>query len=139
MNPAILSRVLMESMAHRQNYIERLEQKKRRKLESGLISDRFPDVSDIVVQMTYFQRAVNPVLMSRTINFWPSHHAYFNMDCMQKECVDGGFDLTPVITAMIAQRRKTGKGKIFCNGSVNPPAPDHASVTFEITITYNAR
>ncbi|MBS1112984.1 MAG: hypothetical protein H6Q92_747 [Nitrospirae bacterium] len=126
-------------MAHKQNYLERMERNKQRKLESGLISERFPEVSDIVVHMTYYQKAVNPVLMSRTINFWPTHHAYFNMDCMKKDCVDGGFDLTSVIINMIKHQKKSAKGKLNCHGSVIPPASEHASIDYEITIKYNKK
>jgi hypothetical protein len=126
-------------MAHKQNYLERMERNKQLKLEAGLISERFPEVSDIIVQMTYYQNSVNPVMMSRTINFWPSHHAYFNMDCMKKECLDGGFDLTSVIVEMIKHHKKSTKGKLNCNGSVIPPASDHASIAYEISIIYNRK
>lgn len=114
-----------------------MEKNKQRKMEAGLISERFPEVSDIIVQMTYYQNAVNPVLMSRTINFWPSHHAYFNMDCMKRDCIDGGFDLTDIIAGMIKNHKKSSRGKLCCNGSVIPPADEHASVSYEITIKYN--
>jgi hypothetical protein len=126
-------------MAHKQNYLEKLERNKQQKLASGLISERFPGVSDIIVHMTYYQTAINPVLMSRTINFWPTHHAYFNMDCMKKDCVDGGFDLTSVIHDMIKHQKKSAKGKLSCNGSVIPPVSDHASIAYEITIKYNKK
>jgi len=126
-------------MAHKQNYVERIERNRQLKLEAGLISERFPDVSDIIVQMTYYQNAANPVLMSRTIHFWPSRHAYFNMDCMRKECLDGGFDLTPVIIQMIKHRKKLAEGKLRCAGSVTPPAADHANISYKISITYKKK
>lgn len=126
-------------MSHKQNYLEKTERNKQLKLEAGLISERFPEVSDIVMQMTYYQNAANPVLMSRTINFWPSHHAYFNMDCMKKDCLDGGFDLTSVVLDMIKHRKKSAKGKMKCNGSVTPPLSDHASIAYEISIIYNKK
>lgn len=126
-----------DSLAHKQNYLERVEKNKQLKLKAGLISDRFPEVSDIIVHMTYYQKAVNPVLMSRTINFWPSHYAYFNMECMKKDCIDGGFDLTSVIVKMIKHHKKSAKGKMCCNGHIIPPASEHASITYEISIKYN--
>jgi len=113
-----------------------MEQSKQRKLEAGLISERFPGVSDIVVRMTYYHRGANPVLMVRTVNFWPSQHAYFNMDCMIKGCLDGGFDLTSVIKRMVKNHKKAEKGKLICNGKSDTLAPDHASIAYEITIRY---
>jgi hypothetical protein len=129
--------LLKGKMAHRQNYIESLELNKQRRLAAGLISERFPKVLEIVIRMTYYQKGVNPILMVRIVNFWPSRHAYFNMDCMLKDCVDGGFDLTSVITNMIKNHEKSGKGKLICNGKSDTLASDHASIAYEVSIKYN--
>jgi len=123
-------------MAHRQNYLEKIELNKQRRLAAGLVSECFPGVSDIVVRMTYYQNAVNPILMFRTVNFWPSQSAYFNMNCMIKGCVDGGFDLTSVITGMIKDHKKSEKGKLLCNGNIGALASDHASIAYQIRVKY---
>jgi len=130
---------LKEKMAHKQNYVERMELNKQQKIISGLVSERFPEVSSIVIRMTYYHKAVNPVLMVRTVNVIPTSYAYFNMDCMIKDCVDGGFDLTSVITDMVKHHKKLEKGKLVCsgNGKDHALASDHASITYEIKIQYN--
>ena len=130
---------MKEKMAHKQNYVERMELNKQQKIISGLVSERFPEVSSIVIRMTYYHKAVNPVLMVRTVNVIPTSYAYFNMDCMIKDCVDGGFDLTSVITDMVKHYKKLEKGKLICsgNGKDHPLASDHASITYEIKIQYN--
>lgn len=124
-------------MVHRQNYVENMEQSRQRKLAAGLISECFPKVSDIIIHMTYYQKAANPVMMNRIINFWPTQYAYFNMDCMIKGCVDGGFDLTSVIAKMIKNRKKSEKGKLTCNGKSDTLSSDHASVTYQINVKYS--
>ncbi len=123
-------------MSYRQNYLERVELKKQCRLASGLVSEQFPEVSDIVIRMTYYQKAAIPILMVRNVNFWPSRHAYFKMDCMIKGCSDGGFDLTSVISNMIKIHKKSEKGKLLCNGTIDALASDHASIAYQITITY---
>jgi len=130
---------MKEKMAHKQNYVERMELNKQQKIISGLVSERFPEVSGIVIRMTYYHKAVNPVLMVRTVNIIPTSYAYFNMDCMIKDCVDGGFDLTSVITDMVKHHKKLEKGKLVCsgNGKDHALASDHASITYEIKIQYN--
>src|SRR4030065_2634452 len=132
---------MKEKMAHKQNYVERMELNKQQKIISGLVSERFPEVSSIVIRMTYYHKAVNPVLMVRTVNVIPTSYAYFNMDCMIKDCVDGGFDLTSVITDMVKQHKKLGKGKLVCNGNGKDStlASDHASIAYEIKIKYSSR
>jgi hypothetical protein len=125
-------------MAHKQNYLEKAELNKQRKLESGLVSECFPGVSFIVIQMTYYLKGIDQASMVRTVNFWPSRHAYFNMDCMIKDCVDGGFDLTSVIALMIKKREKSGKGEISCKGKISNRASQHSRVAYKITIKYGA-
>lgn len=124
-------------MAHRQNYLDRIERNKQRKLSAGLISECFPEVSEIIMRMTYYQKATNSIMMFRTVNFWPSHHAYFNMDCMIKDCNDGGFDLTSVITKMIQNHKKFAKGKLLCNGNIDALTSEHASIAYQITVKYS--
>lgn len=124
-------------MAHKQNYVERMQLNKQHGLASGLLSDRFPEVSGIVIHMTYYHKGVNPILMVRVVNFFPSGHAYFNMECMIKGCVDGGFDLTSVITDMIKNHEKMRKGKLVCNGKGDALPSDHASIAYKIRIQYN--
>ena len=126
-------------MAHKQNYVENMELSKQRRLEAGLVSERFPGVADIVVRMIYYHKGANPVLMVRTVNFWPSQHAYFNMDCMIKGCTDGGFDLTPVITEMDKKHQKLKKGNLACCGKNADLASDHANIAYEVTITFSKK
>jgi hypothetical protein len=69
-------------MSYRQDYLERAELRKQCRLASGLVSEQFPEVSGIVIRMTYYQRAAIPILMVRNVNFSPSRHTYFKVDCM---------------------------------------------------------
>jgi hypothetical protein len=48
-------------MAHRQDYIKKMELKKQARLAAGVMSDRFPKVSGMVIHMTYFQ--ATPILI----------------------------------------------------------------------------
>jgi len=126
-------------MPNKQNYMARMELNRQNRLASGLLSERFPGVSGMVINMTYYQKGANPVLMLRTINVLPSDSAYFNMECLIKGCVDGGFDLTSVIKDMVKTRKKVGRGKLVCCGKTDSNAPDHASVEYEIAIRYGKK
>lgn len=126
-------------MTSKQNYMARMELNRQNRLATGLLSERFPEVSSILINMTYYQKGVNPVLMLRTIHVLPSDSAYFNMDCMIKGCVDGGFDLTSVIKKTVKARKKTVKGKLVCRGKTDTNSADHASVDYEIGIQYRKK
>ena len=99
-------------MVNRHKYAAKMDQKKQNRLIAGVVQDRFPEVSGIVINMTYYQRGANPILMERTVNIFPSSDAYFKMDCMIKGCDGGGFDLTPVIAGMAKTRKHVKKGAI---------------------------
>ncbi|MBZ0155293.1 MAG: hypothetical protein K8I29_03650 [Alphaproteobacteria bacterium] len=125
-------------MVNRHNYASRMELKKQTMLSTGLLSNRFPEVSGIVIQMTYYQKGSNPVLMVRTVNILPSSYAYFKMDCMIKGCEGGGFDLTSIVADMVKDHKKAKKGTLVCSGESDILDSAHASIAYEIAIHYNS-
>jgi hypothetical protein len=103
------------------------------KIKEGLISERFPEVSKIVIRMIYSEKN-NKVSMIRTVYFPPTDYAYFNMECLTKKCVDGGFDLSSEIAHLVENHMAFGKGKMFCSTKHCP-----ATVNYEINIYYKKR
>ena len=124
------------TMANRNNYAAKMELKRQNKFAAGLISEQFPEVTDIAIHMTYYQNGTNPLLMVRKINIFPTSFAYFKMDCMIKGCEGGGFDLTQVVKGMIKARTKVKKGALDCRGRLDAADEGHARVEYEITIRY---
>ncbi len=119
---------------HRQNHLERQELLKKNKMAAGLISERFPGVSQIVLRMSYYQRGARNVVMIRTVNFSPTDYAYFHIDCTRDECTNGGFDLTPIVDNLVRDRKKSVKGRLLCDGKGGTLAPNHASIGYEVSI-----
>jgi hypothetical protein len=110
---------------------ERIQQR----LESGLISEHFPQVSSIVINVTNSYRGMNLNTILRTFNFWPNSYAYFNIDCLSERCLDGGFDLNQVISMMIRSHKDSEEGELVCDG--NNLSPDHSNIHYKVTIWYN--
>jgi hypothetical protein len=123
-------------MAIKQNYKEKLELKRDAMQAAGLVGERLPGVSNIVFQMTYYQRTAGPVLMKRTMNFFPTDYACFRMECMREECINGGFDLTQVVAGLVKNRKKSVKGSIVCRGKSETLSHGHASISYEVSIEY---
>lgn len=115
---------------------EERRERKQRKLDAGLLSERYPAVSSVVISMDYHQRNTGPVYMQRIVNFFPNSAAYFYMECMRNDCIDGGYNLEPVITSMTRGRLETGSGELVCPGD-NPSA--HARINYSIAIQYDMR
>jgi len=100
--------------------------------ESGSVATHFPEVANIVMHMTYNQKGAKSIL--RTFNFTPSSYAFFVVNCLRQDCVDGGFDLTQVITTMIRNRRVDAKGTISCEGTDS--STNHSDIAYEVAIQY---
>jgi hypothetical protein len=119
-------------MSSKQKNAERLE-RKQQKLDAGLISARYPGVASIVIAMNYYDRGSDTSCMQRTVNFFPGSAAYFLMECMGDKCIDGGFDLEPIIRTMVKGRLKSANGELVCRGS---GSSGHRRIDYKIVIQY---
>lgn len=108
-------------------------EKLQQKIDAGFVSKLFPEVASIVVNMTYNQKGIQKSL-PRIVNFFPSSYALFRVNCLNKSCVDGGFDLTQIITTMVQNHREAAKGDLTCEGS---PSPEHSDIAYEVSIQYS--
>ena len=108
-------------------------EKNQQKLDAGFVSTHFPGVESIEISMMYKQKGVaNPI--HRVMNFSPGSYAFFRVDCLSNDCVDGGFDLTRVITKMVRNHSKAVKGELGCDDS--GPRADHSAIVYEVAIQY---
>lgn len=118
----------------KQSYKEKLNLERAALAALGLVSERHAEISTIEFRMTYYRRGVNQVLMTRTLSLTPSDYAGFHMKCMHEGCMNGGYDLAPVIATMVKTRTKTTSGKIFCHGTND--SVGHASIAYRVKIRY---
>jgi hypothetical protein len=109
-------------------------ERKQRRIEAGIMATNYPEVAGIVITMMYKQKGVaNPLL--RILNFYPSSYAFFKVDCLSYDCIDGGFDMSWLITSMIRNHSEFSKGELGCND--NGPRPDHSTIEYEIQINFS--
>jgi hypothetical protein len=108
-------------------------EKLQQKIEAGFVSAHFPEIDSIEISMIYNQRGISKSV-PRVVNFFPGSYAFFRVDCLNKDCVDGGFDLSQVITSMIRNRSETVKGNLGCEGTGT--SADHSTIVYEIGIQY---
>jgi hypothetical protein len=108
------------------------QERARQRLETELISIRFPEVSGIVVSMEYRNQKGPP--MSRTLNYRPDNHAFFKVNCLGAGCEGGGLDMTGVLTNMIRNHDRSAKGSLHCSNG--DPGASHADMSYRVSITY---
>jgi len=111
--------------------MEKKQEMMRQRIEAGSIATHFPEVASIDMNMTYTQKGARSIL--RTFHFTPSSYAFFILNCLRKDCVDGGFDLTQVITTMIRNRRVEVKGVLSCRGT---DSFNHSDIVYDVAIQY---
>jgi hypothetical protein len=111
---------------------EQMQERTKLKHEAGSIATHFPEVAKIVMKMTYSQKGSNSIL--RTFYYNPSSSAFFMINCLRKDCVDGGFDLTKVVSAMIKNHTVETKGELTCKGTDS--LTNHSDIVYKITIQY---
>ena len=112
--------------------MERKQEIMRQKQEAGSVATRFPAVASIIMNMTYNQKGTKSIL--RTFHYTPNSYAFFTINGLRQECVDGGFDLNQVITAMIKNRKVDAKGALSCKGE--GATTSHSDIDYEVTIQY---
>lgn len=112
--------------------MEKKQEIMRQKSEAGSVATRFPEVASIIMNMTYNQKGSRSIL--RTFHFTPDSYAFFVVNCLRQDCVDGGFDLTQVITAMIRNRTMDVKGALSCKGTET--STSHSDIVYEVAIKY---
>ncbi|MEW6571969.1 MAG: hypothetical protein AB1390_12525 [Nitrospirota bacterium] len=104
----------------------------QRRRDAGSVETHFPEVASINMNITYNQKGTKSIL--RTFHFTPSSYAFFIINCLRQDCVDGGFDLTQVINAMVRNRSAGVKGSLNCKGA--DTAPSHSDIVYEVAIQY---
>jgi hypothetical protein len=123
-------------MTYREKCNARMERTQQR-LDAGLISKRFPEVSSIVVDMKHHRKGITAILLLRTLNFSSDCHAYFHVECLNRDCKDctEGFDLDQVVSAMIRSHELSREGELDCEG--NGLTSGHVNINYKVTIQYN--
>jgi hypothetical protein len=107
-------------------------ERNQRRLDAGVVSKQFPEVAGIVISMIYNQTGERAV--HRTLNFYPGSYAFFRVDCLSDDCVNGGFDLAWIINDMVRNHRESSKGELGCDDS--GPRPGHSNIVYEVAIQY---
>ncbi len=110
---------------------ERIQQQR----ESGFMKTHYPRVTSISIRMKYSQKGIAKSLQ-RVVHFSPDSYAFFRINCLNKDCIDGGFDFTRLITTMIKNQSTETSGELLCDGG-EEAASGHSAVAYEVAIRYS--
>lgn len=107
-------------MTRRRSNRAEIEEHKRLRhlflLQARRPSETFPGVKSAKIRITFEDPDDRSTLGPSILDFSPFNRAYFEIDCPYRECVMGGFDLSPAVNQLIAMRQVHGKGQSTCQG-----------------------
>lgn len=124
---------------------ERQNEEQKRKLRMALydhrrISEAYPDIEQIQIAYEVEHRSAFGISKeNHTATYKPDHTNNFMIDCLNRECTTGFFDLKSEIWSMMRTKKAELSGEMRCKGS---EAPDHmyqscdGSLKYTIIITY---
>jgi hypothetical protein len=123
-------------MTYREKCDAKLERMQERQ-DAEFISQRFPGVSSIVVDMEHNGKGISAIHLLRTLTFSSDSHAYFRVECLNRDCKDctEGFHLDQVIAAMVRNHTSAKAGELNCEG--NGMTSRHVNISYKVTIQYN--
>ena len=83
---------------------------------SGFIKDRYPLVKEITFEFHYHDPDGLEEDSEKIYHRLPNNYAYFQFECLYKECVGGGFDLNSEVNGMLRNREVVISGNKTCQG-----------------------
>jgi hypothetical protein len=93
------------------------EQQGQRVKESACLSDKFPQLKSLTVDLNY--SCPDDVLKSRQLNYVvniDNAKSVLRFNCPNDECIRGDFDLTKELANAVTKRRSQITGRISCEG-----------------------
>jgi hypothetical protein len=115
------------------------EARRRAYAEAGCLRERFPDVEQVILEITFTDRRGIGTYSSQLHTFSPSAKAFFEVACPRTLCIDGGFDLANIILGMLARDGSTSTGTLECNGWLDPAHTETAHCILQMHYRLEAR
>ena len=96
------------------------QQRRSRWQKSPAIRDAFPGVETVRINVTFddSEKVGNP--QPKQLTLGPEQKAFFDFACPFRECVRGGFDLSPAVRDVVRSQATSARGERVCQGWENP-------------------
>jgi hypothetical protein len=86
------------------------------------LAQRHPKVAEIGVSLQFTLPGGKPHSSPHRRLFMPDMQAFFDMQCPDRDCSNGGFDLETAIDAAVRSKSRESRGHIECKGKRNREA-----------------
>ena len=110
--------------------------------EATQLHERFPDVEQVVLDLSFTDLSKIGTYSSQLRTISAPAKAFFAVACPRTLCLDGGFDLDDIVSAMLRAGAATSTGTLECGGWVDPSRTDHTrcrlQMQFLVQVRYEA-
>lgn len=110
--------------------------------EAASLRERFPQVGQLVVNMSFADVRRIGSYSAQMRSFSGSAKAFFAIACPRTLCLDGGFDLDSVVLELLEAGKTTSTGTLECPGWVDPTRSERARcllhVQYRVQVLYDA-
>ena len=108
--------------------------------DQRLIMEIYPSIEKVKIEYTINYISVfGKSEVSNSLILTPNHPNIFEIDCINRECTQGYFNLTPIVRKMVHLQLTEYKSFINCEGSEvhdHPYQSCGSILQYTITITY---
>jgi hypothetical protein len=117
------------------------EQESQRVKDSPSLSDRFPQLKSLRVDLDYYNS--KGVTKNSQIKYSPNlakAKSVFRVDCPNAGCIRGDFDLTEELAKAVAEHRTTVTAEMCCQGwqskTTIDTVPCHNILRYTLSLAY---
>ena len=104
----------------RNAYRHQREMRRRAYASTACLREEFPQVEQLVLEMHFTDPRGIVHYSPQMHSFSPGARAFFAVACPCSMCIDGGYDLAPVIAQMMDRGDEDAAGTMECPGWQHP-------------------
>jgi hypothetical protein len=90
--------------------------------EALSLRERFPGVEQLVIEMSFSDARAIGTYSPITHSFSPSAKAFLVVPCPRTLCLDGGFEIEPIVIRVLQAGKRSAVGTLRCGGRLEQGA-----------------
>ena len=108
------------------------EMQRRAYAEAPSVRERFPRLEQLTIDMTFRDVKLLGTYSPQMRYLGAAAKAFFAFGCPRTLCLQGGFDLDPIIQSLFDSDRAKSSGILQCQGWLQPSRSDNARCRLEL-------
>ena len=114
------------------SFEEQRETQRRAYAEARSVWERFPRLERLTIDMTFKDTKLLETYSSQMRSFGAAAKAFFVFACPRTLCLQGGFDLDPIIQSLFESDRAKSSGTLQCQGWLHSSRSDNVCCRLQL-------